>query len=85
MEEKKDVFINIKAGHHFCHSRLAKKTPRKSILPPRRLEGRASARPLCPRKTPLGWDNRDFRDERDRDERDFSDNREGVACCRGLG
>jgi hypothetical protein len=28
----------------------------------------------------LGWDNRDFRDERDKDGRDFKDNREGVAC-----
>ena len=31
-----------------------------------------------------GWDNRDLRDERDKDERDFSDNREGVARL-GLG
>jgi len=32
----------------------------------------------------LGWDDRDFREERDRDGRDFRENRDGVAC-RGLG
>jgi hypothetical protein len=32
----------------------------------------------------FGWDNRDFRDERDSDGRDFRDNRESVAC-RGQG
>jgi hypothetical protein len=32
----------------------------------------------------LGWDNRDFRDKRDRDERDFRDKRErGNAAWLG--
>jgi len=30
-------------------------------------------------RRPLGWDNRDFRDNRDREKREMSDNRESVA------